>query len=319
MLPSVGAQRLHVHALTTWKHWAEGHDVPDRTLQAAFAVLAHRPGPEQHLAAALHHHLGNTTADRGRVATHHELTPMPVAPPDLGIERSWGWLRQPYLPGEVPDASFRAHLRYRAKFLGLDAATEVLDVEIAHRRRQMLGTDRDRTEWYDPDAPIEVELTSVLMEWEHRRGGDFVDRLVVACIELRDQLASGLLPSDDTPTLVQPSPRHDVETTKRPRVACRRRHVLSRQQRDRSSSSLASRAVGHRGGGPNEAGDRRRSAGKASSRPEPDAFLSKPVQRSDQGARVPAAAVALCPSSPTAGGSTAQGGWRHPRPRRLSH
>ncbi len=29
MLPSVGEQRVHVQALTTWKHWAEGHDVPN--------------------------------------------------------------------------------------------------------------------------------------------------------------------------------------------------------------------------------------------------------------------------------------------------
>ena len=86
MLPSVGEHRLHVQALTTWKHWAEGHDVPDRTLHTAFAVLAHRPGPEQQLAAALRHDLGNTTVDRGRVAAHHEPTPMPVARPDLGIE-----------------------------------------------------------------------------------------------------------------------------------------------------------------------------------------------------------------------------------------
>jgi conjugative relaxase-like TrwC/TraI family protein len=86
MLPSVGAQRAHVQALTTWKHWAEGHDAPNRSLHTACAVLAHRPDPEQHLAAALHHHLGNTNVDRGRFANHHEPTPMPVARPDLGIE-----------------------------------------------------------------------------------------------------------------------------------------------------------------------------------------------------------------------------------------
>ena len=126
-----------------------------------------------------------------------------------------GWLREPYEPGDVPDASFGAHLRYRAQYLGRDAAIEVLDVEIAHRRRQIARyRDRDRTEWYAPDAPIEVELTCALMEWEHHRGGDFVDRHVAACIELRDQLASGLLPSDDTPILLHRSPRDDVGNAK---------------------------------------------------------------------------------------------------------
>jgi conjugative relaxase-like TrwC/TraI family protein len=86
MLPSVGEQRAHLHALTTWRHWAEGHDVPNGTLHTAFAVLAQEPGPKQHLAAALHHDLGNTTADRGRVAAQHEPTPIRVARPDLGIE-----------------------------------------------------------------------------------------------------------------------------------------------------------------------------------------------------------------------------------------
>jgi len=86
MLPSGGEQRVHVQALVTWRHWAEGHDVPNATLHTAFAVLAHRPSPEQQLAAALHHDLGNTTVDRGWIATHHEVTPMSVARPDFGIE-----------------------------------------------------------------------------------------------------------------------------------------------------------------------------------------------------------------------------------------
>ena len=127
-----------------------------------------------------------------------------------GQEAFYGWLREPYEPGELPDASFAAQLRYRAQYRGRDAAIDVLDAEIAHRRRQITrNRDRDRTEWYDPDAPIDVELTNTLMEWEHRRGADFMDRHVAACIELRDQLATDALPSDDRPTLLQPFLRDD--------------------------------------------------------------------------------------------------------------
>ena len=132
-----------------------------------------------------------------------------------GEETFYGWLREAYQPAELADASFGAQLRYRAQYLGRDAAIELLDVEISYRRRQVArNRDRDRTEWYGPDAPIHVELTNALMEWEHRRGADKMDRHLAACIELRDQLAAGQLPSDAAPNLLQPSPRDDESTTK---------------------------------------------------------------------------------------------------------
>lgn len=128
-----------------------------------------------------------------------------------GERTFYGWLREPYQPADVLDASFVVQLRYRAQYRGREAAIDVLDVEIAHRRQQITrNRDRDRTEWYDAEAPIDVELTNALMEWEHRRGADFMDRHVARCIELRDQLTTGALPSDDRPNLLQPSPRRDL-------------------------------------------------------------------------------------------------------------
>jgi PadR family transcriptional regulator, regulatory protein AphA len=125
----------------------------------------------------------------------------------------FGWLREAYQPSELPDASFAAQLRYRAQYLGCDAAVELLDVEIAHRRRQIArNRDRDRTERYAPDAPVHVELTSALMEWEHRRGADFMDRHVQACVDLRARLVAGLPPAEDVPMLLQPSVRDDLAT-----------------------------------------------------------------------------------------------------------
>jgi conjugative relaxase-like TrwC/TraI family protein len=86
MLPSVGEQRLRVRALTTWQQWAEGHDVPDRALRDAIAVLGQRPGMGRQLGAALLEHLGHP-ADLGpRLAHHLDNRVMRIAQHDLGIE-----------------------------------------------------------------------------------------------------------------------------------------------------------------------------------------------------------------------------------------
>ena len=85
MLPSVGEHRLHVQALTTWQQWAEGHDLATGTLHAAFAVLAHRPSPEQQLATTLRHDLGGTPIERTAQHASH-LDAARIAQPDLGIE-----------------------------------------------------------------------------------------------------------------------------------------------------------------------------------------------------------------------------------------
>ena len=84
--PSVGDHRIHVHALTTWRRWAQGHPVPDRALHAADNVLAHQPGPEQHLATALRDQLPTPT-NTGLRHAHAEVdTRVRIVEPDLGID-----------------------------------------------------------------------------------------------------------------------------------------------------------------------------------------------------------------------------------------
>ena len=64
MLPTVGEQRLHAQALTTWQRWAQGHDVANNAVRTALAVLAQRPGPEQQLAATLREDLAGTPIEQ---------------------------------------------------------------------------------------------------------------------------------------------------------------------------------------------------------------------------------------------------------------
>ena len=85
MLPSAGEHRRRVQALTTWQRWAQGHDLLDNALHSAIAVLAHQPGVEQQLAAALDLH--GTPIDRQlRAAGHPDLPGVHVDQHDFGIE-----------------------------------------------------------------------------------------------------------------------------------------------------------------------------------------------------------------------------------------
>lgn len=124
------------------------------------------------------------------------------------------WLREPYRPEDVPVGSFYTLLRYRAQYHGLEAAIELLDADIAHRRKQIArNRARDRRESYDPEAPIHVELTSSMMEWEHWRGVARMDSHLEAAIELRDLLAKGALPFDGHAPLLVPADRSDDADT----------------------------------------------------------------------------------------------------------
>ena len=92
MLPSVGEHRLHVQALTTWKHWAEGHDVPDDALHTRVRrprsptgprTTARRrppPRPRQHApstASRSRRPTSSLTADASRTtrSRHRAVTP----------------------------------------------------------------------------------------------------------------------------------------------------------------------------------------------------------------------------------------------------
>ena len=86
--PVIGQHQLHVRALNTWKHWAEGHQVPDSALRTTAAVLTQRRGPEQQLAGSLREDL----ATRPPEQTPHRFAPehdphAHVPQRDFGIER----------------------------------------------------------------------------------------------------------------------------------------------------------------------------------------------------------------------------------------
>jgi DNA-binding PadR family transcriptional regulator len=126
---------------------------------------------------------------------------------DEGRRIFFDWLEQPFHPSDFPgDPSFAPELRFRAQYLGREAAIDMLEVEIAHRHRQIRrNRHRDRTEWYVSDAPLDVELTGAVMEWEHRLGAARMDAHLAAVVELRDLLASGGLPELDGPSPLQPA------------------------------------------------------------------------------------------------------------------
>ncbi|MDY7102165.1 MAG: PadR family transcriptional regulator [Actinomycetota bacterium] len=116
------------------------------------------------------------------------------------------WLREPYHPSDLPGGQdLSVHLRFRAAHLGRDAVIELLDAELAFRRRQIArDRDRDRTEWYEPGSSIDAALTGALMNWQHARGASRMDDHVAACAELRDVLAAGGVPHPDQPNPLRP-------------------------------------------------------------------------------------------------------------------
>ena len=87
--PVIGQHRLHIQALNTWKHWAEGHDVPDGALRTTAAVLAQQARAG---AAAGHHRSATTSRPRPVEPSARSLSREPdahvhIQQPDFGIER----------------------------------------------------------------------------------------------------------------------------------------------------------------------------------------------------------------------------------------
>lgn len=118
------------------------------------------------------------------------------------------WLRQPYTPHDfTDDPDFFVRLRFRSQYLGRAATIEMLDIDIEHRRRQIARNRlRDRTEFFDPRAPIDVELAGAIINWEHHRGADRMDAHLEACTALRESLSTGELPCDGEPNPLLPVP-----------------------------------------------------------------------------------------------------------------
>ena len=79
---------MHVRALNTWRHWADGHAVPDKNLRTALSILSHRAGAERDLAVALGRQLDNVESSRRVRAPLHYSGALPHgARHDVGIER----------------------------------------------------------------------------------------------------------------------------------------------------------------------------------------------------------------------------------------
>ena len=86
MTPSVGEHRMRVRALDVWKHWADGHPVPDRSLRNVAAILNQRAGLQRQLAAALPEDVRQPVHRPDRADTQ-DLTASRSAAPEFGIER----------------------------------------------------------------------------------------------------------------------------------------------------------------------------------------------------------------------------------------
>jgi conjugative relaxase-like TrwC/TraI family protein len=86
MTPKVDEHRMRVRALDVWKHWADGHPVPNRSLRTVAAILNQRTGLQRQLAAALPDDV-QTSIHRPDRADEHDPTASRSAAPELGIEQ----------------------------------------------------------------------------------------------------------------------------------------------------------------------------------------------------------------------------------------
>lgn len=118
------------------------------------------------------------------------------------------WLDEPYDPASRVDEGFKVRLRFRSEFRGRDAVLDLLDAEIAYwERHRALHRHRDRSEFYDVDASIDIELAGALLNWEHLRGVEIVDSHLAAITELREVLGAGDLPATEIANPLIPEER----------------------------------------------------------------------------------------------------------------
>lgn len=97
------------------------------------------------------------------------------------------WLRSPFQPMVAPYSyEFRARLFFSG-FVGEAALIELLTVEIDARRRQIATFRyRDRTIEAESPVPFDVELTTVVEDFQHAAGAAATDEMVARLIELRE-------------------------------------------------------------------------------------------------------------------------------------
>ena len=220
---------LHVHALTTWKHWAEGHDVPDRTLQAALPSSPTDPAPNN-TSPPPHSTTISATRHPPTVAVSPPITNSPRCQshhPISASSRSWvGFASRTCLA--------KCRMRASVPICGIGRSSW------AETLRRRCSTSRSHTDAGRCLEPIEIAPSGTTLTLRSRSSspacswsGSTVEVATswIASSWHASSCATNSPPGSCRRTTLPrcvPSPRHDVETTKRPRVACRRRHVLSR-------------------------------------------------------------------------------------------
>lgn len=117
----------------------------------------------------------------------------------LGREIFFQWLTSTFKPTLEPiNYEFRARLFF-CGFLDEQAMIDLLTLEIDSRKRQIAKYRfRDRTIESDPDSGFNVELATVIEDFEHESGAGAMDRLVARLIELRELMRGRQLIDQDT-------------------------------------------------------------------------------------------------------------------------
>lgn len=108
-----------------------------------------------------------------------------------GEQHFFSWLRGPFVPTiAMPNLDLGARLAF-AGFLEASEVVALLDVEIAHRHRQVATYRyRDRHQEIDPASPIDRELASLVAEETHRNGAASIDRHIENMERLREAVAA---------------------------------------------------------------------------------------------------------------------------------
>ena|SRR3990170_1980438 len=111
----------------------------------------------------------------------------------LGRETFMLWLTSPYRPTlEAVNYEFRARMFFSG-FLRTEALLDLLTVEIDARRRQIAKYRyRDRTIEADPASPFDVDLVTMVEDFQHESGAALMDMTVARLEQLRELIVDRL-------------------------------------------------------------------------------------------------------------------------------
>jgi PadR family transcriptional regulator AphA len=108
------------------------------------------------------------------------------------------WLTGPYRPVVDPaNYEFRARLFFSG-FRDANALVELLTTEIVARQNQIAKYRyRDRTIDADPGVPFDVDLATMVEDFQHETGAATMDLMVARLLELRERVV-GQMGNADT-------------------------------------------------------------------------------------------------------------------------